>query len=181
MKRRRPFEPKTISRVTSGTCIEITMGEILRAFQWVFRASEKSNTNHQGYKSVLVEDDTLVSTDGHRLHWYQSELVKDAGIPSGLYRIVTLSPTIVGIASSEPFPNWKKVVPKEEELDTLCKNELYLPWMIQEIGKAGFAVNPDFMKDMFTKLSGWTIMGKEGRPILFRCSPYNAIIMPMIR
>jgi hypothetical protein len=123
----------------------------------------------------------LVATDGRRLHIWRNPPV---AFPESTYvEIIPKTGTIVPVAFDAQFPNWRRVVPKDEEMTEGVVHD-FLDFDAQIplfCVKAGIAINCQYIRDLINPT--WTvrfhIRARASRSVMFQHEDYTAVIQPM--
>lgn len=86
---------------------------------WVAKAKSKDHPDF--LNKIWVEDDTIITTDNHRMH-VVTPFKTD--IEPGLYDIISSTPgkkpiVVLKRSDTQSFPHWKYIIPKDDPVDSI--------------------------------------------------------------
>jgi len=152
-----------------------------------FLLAPLKKNKHEQLNYVLIEEDKLYATDGHRLHIVNLDSLTEA-LEAGLYRVISQDKKVVVLESvdrlSVNYPDVKRVIPTElPEEKTICainEEEFVASCMVP----TGIAFNFNYLKDLATLTGEWKIKYDSSCTggVLFEAVylKASAVVMPMV-
>lgn len=154
-------------------------------------AVKKDKTKPILHHVLITEDDTLVCTDDHRCHKYESSEFLE--LPKGLYQIIkaTKSEIILAPAFEEAcmFPDYRRVFPVAGETVSLegpnrdglivrFSESIAIAVIIRSMGAN--SVDIDYLRSALTGLVMDKVQLSDGlQPVLLTGCRRSAVIMPV--
>ena len=151
------------------------------------KARAKKTTRYS-IERLLVNADSIVATDGKRLHITHSK----HPLEIGQYNVVKQTKTKISLLKCEDELNWPKyndVIPHHQNLIIKCGSYLehtFIGQILGSLGKHNITLNYNFLKPLFELDDHWHIYyGSPKQPVRF-VSEYNryakrwfeAVLMP---
>lgn len=143
-------------------------------FKWLAKAMSKDKTRPALMVFHVEDKDTIVTTDGRRLHMLTR---RDHGIPAGNYRLAARVPMIIEADPENHYPNWRQVIPSGDGATVRDVGDRHIAaaWF----GKVGGVLNLDFITDAFTGSPMKMTTTNALSLVVLKDETHLAVIMPM--
>jgi hypothetical protein len=151
-----------------------------------FLLAPLKKNKHERFNYILVEEDKLYATDGHRLHIVNLDCLTET-LETGLYQVISQDKRVVVLESidrlSVNYPDVKRVIPTELPNEKTINTRKEEEFIASCMAPTGIAFNYIFLKDLYALTGEWKIKYDSSYKggVLFEALnlKVSAVVMPM--
>jgi hypothetical protein len=148
--------------------------DLLADFKWLAKAIAKDKTRPALMCFHVEDKDTIVTTDGRRLHMLTRA---NHCIPRGNYRIAAKIPLIIEADPETTYPNWRQVIPTDDNATVHSAGDRHIAASL--FGQAGGVMDLDFITQAFNGGPMKMLVRGPLDPVILKDETRLAVIMPM--
>jgi len=146
-------------------------------FKWVMKAVDFNDTTPMA-RVLKIECESIIATDGHRLHIYRPE----EGYPAGIFKILLRqrNQLIFAQTTDVKFPDYRKIIPDYsdwKEIQIWDQVERTYATLIRNM-KENNGLNFEYVRDV-VPVDKMFIGEDPTGPVLFEGFRKMALVMPM--